>query len=256
MAPEDDDSGFWDTIKGDDGDDEPWKTDDDGWNADNHWDVEDDTGWNADDDGLDADDIRWDTDDDESNTDEEPEEEGAKYDGEEEMGPAEDYGFKLGVPLALLTAYLVFIGPEPAIQLSQDGGEVFSDPGSGAKPFLNVATVTLVATFAGGLIYPMVGGEIYEDYKMDLAVNSIILPALVFILLGALIILDPAFVDLLNGNISSAVGWFVIASIVTVVLLYLNIGKIAVIIIFGVYLGIPSFVGSYTGTSIGSLVRR
>lgn len=47
--------------------------------------------------------------------------------------------------------------------------------------------------------------------------------------------------------------YFVVIAILLVVVLHSNIGLLAAIIFFGVYLGIPAFVGTYVGTFLGAL---
>lgn len=173
---------------------------------------------------------------------------------DEEAGPAEDFGFKVGLGIGVVAFLVMFVSPLRGLDFSSKSGDLFVVNSSGAEPFLLVAITTLVATLGGSLYYALSGGDRYDGYKSEFAIGAILAPAGVMILQFALILLEPVANKVIVGDIAGAVLFLVIELVVAAILLMSNIGIIVVAIFFGIYLGIPSFVGTYVGGFLGELV--
>lgn len=176
-------------------------------------------------------------------------------DEDDEMGPAEDFGIKLGVPIGLLSIYVLFIAETRVLSLSPEANDLFVVHSNGAEPFLYIATATLGVALVGGFVYPQITTDLYDDYRTDIAIGMIFAPAGVILLSFAAVLLEPVANHVLAGSIADAVLYLVIELIILAVLAVSSLGFLVVMIFFGIYLGIPSFIGAYTGCFIGELLQ-
>jgi hypothetical protein len=183
------------------------------------------------------------------------EDEAGDPDEEEEMGPAGDFGIKIGVLAGLVAFYFFFVSPEKMIWLSPKSSDVF-ELGSGNTPFVFTGVATLIVALFGGGIYPLIADELRDDYKQDLAIGTIFAPAGVMLLLFALAVLEPTLNKFLAGAFLDGLGYFVVSAIVVAILLGSSIGIIIAFIFFGLYLGLPAYIGTFVGSFVGEIARN
>lgn len=173
---------------------------------------------------------------------------------DDESGPAEDFGVKVGLPVAALAGYVLLLSQYRVLALSSAPNDLFVDIETSGEPFFSIAVSTFALAFLGALLYAY-GEELYEGYRGDFAVGVIMPPAGVIVLILAAILFEPVFNDMLAGDFAGAIFLLVIELIVLAVLLSTSLGIIALVIFFGLYLGIPSFVGTYAGAILGEIAR-
>lgn len=181
--------------------------------------------------------------------------EGDEEDEEIEMGPAGDFGMKLGVPIGLVTAYLLLFSQHQVFSLSSNANELFAVHSDAATPLFYVAIVTGIVGYAGGVAYPMIAEDLYDDYKQDLALGTVFAPAAVILLSFAVVTAEPVFLEAMAGNFAEAALMLVIMLIILAILVGSSIGVIIALLFFGLYLGLPSYVGVYLGAFLGELGR-
>lgn len=179
----------------------------------------------------------------------------AEDEQDDESGPAEDFGLKVGLPVAAIAGYLLVLSQYRVLALSPAPDDLFLDLDAGADPFFYVAVSTLALSFVGALLYAA-GEEIYDGYRGDFAIGAILAPAAVIVLVFAAFLLEPVLNAVLAGDFAGALLVLVVELIVVAVLLSTSLGIIALVIFFGLYLGLPSFVGTYAGAIVGELVRN
>jgi len=174
---------------------------------------------------------------------------------EDESGPAEDFGIKVGVPIGFVSLYLLFASPYRMISFASKSGDLFAYDSSN-EPLFYIGVTTLVVALFGGLLYPLVGEELYEDYKRELAIGTIFPPAGVILFLFTLVVLEPTLNAFLVGEFATGVGYFVATVIGLAILIGSSIGILAAVVFFGMYLGLPSYVGTYAGSFVGEFVSN
>ncbi|WP_435344301.1 hypothetical protein [Haloarchaeobius sp. HRN-SO-5] len=176
---------------------------------------------------------------------------------DDETSVAEAFGWKTGVPVGLVAVYAMFLGPDRVVGLSPVAGDLLAvQTGDGAGPFVLVSGATLVAGFVGGLAFTVVADELEADYRQDLAIGVLFPPVVVVLLVVLVVLLEPVANHLVAGQLVDATILFVVEAVVAAIVVGSSIGILAAMVVFGVYFGIPSFVGVYAGSLLGELGRR
>lgn len=174
---------------------------------------------------------------------------------DDEMGPAGDFGIKAGIPVGLVAAYLLFFSPLRVLSLSPAANDLFVTHSDSAVPLFYVAGTTLPIAFVAALYYSMAADDLYDGYRHDIALGTIVAPAGAIVLGAGALLLEPVANDVLAGNLADAMLFLVIEIIVLGILLASSIGFIVVFVFFALYLGIPSYLGVYVGSFIGKFAR-
>ncbi len=173
---------------------------------------------------------------------------------DDESGPAETFGLKFGVPLAVVAVGLLFIGPSPMFELSL-GGEMLFDTlqDSGYGPIPYISGTTLLVGLATGLAYPMSNKERYDGYKSEMAIGLVLPTGALMALLVLVAVFWPTVHFALAGDLITATIYLVIAAVIVAIATGAFVVIIAVGLLALLYLIIPSFVGVYAGALVGEL---
>lgn len=175
---------------------------------------------------------------------------------DDESSPAEDFGTRLGVPLALLALAWAFVGPAHLLELGRYELPIvasFVEPTSYAF-FLYLAGVTFVIALAGALSFPSRTDEPQDDYAGDLATGLIIPTIVVVVAMVALGFVFPALFYAVTGELMRAglilVG-VVVAAVAALILQTIVLLAVAVV---SAPLWAPAFAGAYAGSFLRRVV--
>lgn len=173
---------------------------------------------------------------------------------EDESSPAEDFGIKLGVPLAIVAIVWAFVGPANLLEVGRYELPVVA---SFVEPlpytfFAYIAAVTFVLALVGALVFPSRVPGASDDYAHDLAMGLIIPPVVAVVGMVALGFLVPAAFYAVTGELTTA-GMIVLGMIVVGVGAFiLQTIVILAVAVASAPLWAPAFAGAYVGT----VVRR
>ena len=173
----------------------------------------------------------------------------------EEASPALDVALKTGLLVGAFSLYELFVGPNRSFGLSDQSGDLLALRATGNTAFVHVG----VAAFAVAVLtaFLFVGFTRHDTSRIpaDVAWGVSVAPGLIYALVFLIIFLEIPLNALLAGDFLLAVGYIVALPIGLVVLYFVGIGWLFVLVVFGLFLGFPAYVGSYLGTLVGRLVR-
>ena len=165
---------------------------------------------------------------------------------DEEVDPfAQRIGFGAGGALVCIVALVTIITSEPTIAMESDGllpislGEVDQD--------LVVATSSITAVvlgFLGGTVYRIKEEEPAETHRGDIATGMVGITGLLILTAILLFLLYPPATLVLEG------AFFDAAIILFFVALRLFLLLLATIIVVGIIVGIPAYIGVWVGSTI------
>lgn len=170
-------------------------------------------------------------------------------------GPAMDYALKLGLPLAVVTVGLLFVGPEPLVRFTP-GSDVLLEgiDGSGLGPIPYISGAVFCVAFLAGVTYPHFGEELYDEFKTDLAMGTLMPTGGLMALIVGITVFWPVVHFALGGQLITATVLLVLIAVIIAISLSASIGILALAVIAGLYLVVPSVLGAYLGGFIGEFV--
>ncbi|WP_181687306.1 hypothetical protein [Halorhabdus salina] len=182
---------------------------------------------------------------------------------EEESGPAEEFGTRLGIVLGLILTVWAFVGPASLFELFRYELPIvasFRDPIPNAF-FGYMGGITLLFAIVGAIAFPLrrpneamdyVESDELSGYESDFAIGLVIPVAAIAVVIAVLGFVFPALYYAVTGEFVRA-GTILLGVIIMIAIAYL-LSWIAILIVGVASLPvvIPSFVGSY----LGGFVRK
>lgn len=167
---------------------------------------------------------------------------------------AEMVGLRAGILPGLAALYALLIGPNRLLDLNPVPGDLFLVRTDAGNPLILVAVVTICTGLLAGIAYVVLVDEIEEGHEIPMAMSLVLPPAGVGTLGIVLVLLEPVLNLVIAGDLVMATVMFVIEAVVVAIAVGSTIGILAMVLVFGIYLGIPSVVGVYAGSFATRLV--
>lgn len=188
----------------------------------------------------------------ESGTDDEDLADALDEEQDDESSPAMDFGMKIGIPFAIVAVGLLFVGPQPLLEFDMSGRYIIESVDQGGPGnIVYISGATLALSFVLGLFYPMIAGDVVDDFKTDLGLGLVVPTLGLMALLVVVFLFWPALYELMNGAIVDALISVGIAVVVIAVAVAGNVISLVIAAIATLYVVGPALVGSYLGGFIG-----
>lgn len=175
-------------------------------------------------------------------------------DGGDPAGPeapiAAKFGKYAGIVPGIVAVYTFFFGGTRLLAPSPEPNDLFLTGSnvSGGNPMIPVAVVIFFMGILAGVAYVFHVDSVEESHRGEMAINLLFGAAAVGAIGVLLVIFEPSMNNLLVGDITWAVIYFVVGVIVIAIAIGSNLGLLAMVLIFGIFLGLPAYVGVFLGT--------